>query len=62
MIKETTYHQEELRHGVCRECGEESDEILKGDGRCVDCIAADILYEETMNMSDEDFKEYINHL
>lgn len=62
MIKETTYHQEELRHGVCRECGQESDEILKGDGRCVDCIEADILYEMTMNTNDEEFQKYIKTL
>ena len=38
MITETTYFPFELEHGVCSSCGEESDEILISDGRCVDCI------------------------
>lgn len=55
MIEETIYLPCELEHGECRQCGEESDEILKGDGRCVDCIEADKFYEETMASEDEYF-------
>lgn len=54
MITETTYCPEELAHGVCSSCGEESDEILKGDGRCVDCIEEDKFINATMQMSDKD--------
>lgn len=35
---EFTYSQWELQTGICKCCGEESDEIVKGNGRCVDCI------------------------
>lgn len=48
MIDETIYTPDELTHGVCSDCGEESDEIVKGDGRCVDCVEADHFYELTM--------------
>lgn len=30
-------------------CGEKSNEILKGDGRCIDCIEAEKFYEMTMH-------------
>ena len=49
MISETIYTPDELTHGICTSCGEESDEILKGDGRCIDCIESDNFYEMTMN-------------
>lgn len=49
MIEETIYDISELTHGVCESCGEESDEILKGDGRCVDCIEEERFYRMTMN-------------
>ena len=59
MIEDKTYTPDELTHGVCTSCGEESDEILKGDGRCVDCIAADDFYEMTMSMNEEnDFRYF----
>lgn len=48
MITETTYSSWELEHGICKCCGEESDEILKGTGECLDCIEAENFYEETM--------------
>ena len=54
MVTETIYCPEDLTHGICESCGKESDEILKGDGRCVDCIEADKFYEETMNDPDVD--------
>ena len=54
MITETVYTPDELEHGVCSSCGEESDEILKGDGRCIDCIEADEFYEATMNYDPRD--------
>lgn len=46
---ETIYSRHELRSGKCHSCGEYSDEILKGDGRCIDCIEAEKFYEMTMN-------------
>ncbi len=48
MIEETIYDPSELTHGKCKCCGEESDEILKGDGRCIDCIEEEKFYNMTM--------------
>ena len=48
MIEETIYSLDDLEHGVCTSCGEETDEILIGDGRCLDCIEADKFYNMTM--------------
>lgn len=48
MIKTRTYHTNELTEGVCKSCGQYNQEILVGDGRCLDCIEADLFYEETM--------------
>lgn len=48
MIETTTYSERELETGKCTSCGEESNEILIGDGRCIDCIEADEFYEQTM--------------
>lgn len=45
---ETTYHDFELEKGTCSCCSEESEEILIGDGRCVDCIEENKFFEETM--------------
>lgn len=47
MIVERTYHPSELHHGVCSYCGDESDEITK-EGLCVDCVEAELFYQETM--------------
>lgn len=48
MIVTRTYHADELTDGVCLCCGQHSLEILKGDGRCLDCIELDIFYDATM--------------
>lgn len=48
MITETTYGSADLESGVCISCGEKSDEILIGDGRCVDCIECELFYKMTM--------------
>lgn len=48
MMEETTYSPAELTSGTCTCCSEYSDEILIGDGRCVDCIEAEKFYDETM--------------
>ena len=50
MITETTYSPYDLESGTCISCGEKSDEILIGDGRCVDCIETELFYKMTMNM------------
>jgi NMD protein affecting ribosome stability and mRNA decay len=47
MIIERTYHPSELHHGVCSYCGDESDEITE-EGLCVDCVVAELFYQETM--------------
>ena len=50
MIEERIYDPSELKRGRCRNCGEMSNEILIGDGRCVDCIEEERFIEETMKM------------
>lgn len=47
MVVERIYHRSELNHGVCDYCGEESDEIT-GSGLCVDCVEAELFYQQTM--------------
>lgn len=41
----TTYSWDELTHGSCTCCGQISDEIVKTDGRRVDCIEDEKLFE-----------------
>lgn len=48
MITETTYLPSDLESGTCTSCSEQSDEILIGDGRCIDCIEEQKFFEETM--------------
>lgn len=48
MISETTYSESELESGKCTSCDEVNDEILEGDGRCVECIEEEKFYNETM--------------
>ena len=48
LYTETIYHKSDLRNGVCKSCGEHSEEILIGDGRCIDCIEEQKFYEATM--------------
>ena len=45
MAKKTkkTYKKSDLTTGVCWRCGEYSDKIVKGDGRCVYCFEEDEL-------------------
>ena len=49
MRTEVVYSRCDLKSGKCRSCGEKSNEILKGDGRCIDCIEAEKFYEITMH-------------
>ena len=48
MTTETIYTPYEPTSGHCRACGEESYEILIGDGRCLDCIEDEKFFKETM--------------
>lgn len=48
MKTEITYSEFDLTNGICKSCGEKSNEILIEDGRCVDCIEADKFYIESM--------------
>ena len=48
MKTETTFNSTELTTGVCTCCDEESNEIVIGDGQCVDCYMMNEFYEETM--------------
>ena len=48
MEENTTYEPIDLKSGKCTSCDEYSNEILIGDGRCVDCVEAEKFYNETM--------------
>jgi hypothetical protein len=48
MTEETIYSERDLETGKCTCCNEQSDEILIGDGRCIDCIEDEKFYEESM--------------
>ena len=48
MIEEVTYFAEDLTHGICRCCGEESDEIDINTGICIDCLEEQKFYEMSM--------------
>ena len=48
MMEETTYSPAELKKGRCKSCGEKSNEIVIGDGRCVECIEEEKFFNETM--------------
>lgn len=50
MIIETTYSIDDLRHGICKRCGEESHEIDTRTGWCIDCIEEERFYQESMRM------------
>jgi len=57
MTTETTYDSSDLESGKCKSCGDKTDEILIGDGRCIDCIEAQKFEDETYriwNGGDED--------
>lgn len=51
---ETIYNEHDLTSGKCKSCSEESKEILKGDGRCVDCVEEQKFVEMTLKMEEED--------
>jgi hypothetical protein len=57
MISETIYFQTDLEFGICTSCGEVSNEILKGDGRCLDCIEEEKFYKTTLEMEHPEFKD-----
>lgn len=45
---ETNYSKNNLTKGECTRCYKTSDEILIGDGRCVDCVDEQKSFEKTM--------------
>ena len=49
MVEERIYSQEDLHHGICNCCGEESDEITD-DGCCIDCIEEEIFINNSMKI------------
>ncbi|MCK9429833.1 MAG: hypothetical protein M0R17_07495 [Candidatus Omnitrophica bacterium] len=48
MKEERIYFNTELKRGKCTCCGIVSNEILVGDGRCIDCIEEENFFNETM--------------
>lgn len=58
-MRETFYDFTELTTGICSCCGEASHEILKGDGRCVDCIEEDLFIRESFSQhEDMEYTDY----
>lgn len=57
MIQTTDYFDRDLVDGECRSCSEQT-RVVKGDGRCPDCIEEQKFYDATMsglnNNSDEE--------
>ena len=58
MIIETTYSIDDLCHGICKRCGEESHEIDTRTGWCIDCIEEERFYQESMKMANRSFKDW----
>ena len=58
MIIETTYGIDDLRHGICERCGEESNEIDTRTGWCIDCIEEERFYQESMRMSNRSYSAF----
>lgn len=54
MIEERIYCKEDLHHGICECCGDESDEITE-DGRCVDCVEEELFIEQCSKMKPKYF-------
>lgn len=48
MIETTNHSEFDLEKGTCTSCSEKSDEILKDDGRCIDCVEAQKFEDMTM--------------
>ena len=48
MIIEKTYSPNDLVHGICPCCGEESSEIDPRTGMCIDCIEEERFFYESM--------------
>ena len=48
MKSETTYNSRDFESGICSCCEEQSDEILIGDGRCIECIEDEKFYNQCM--------------
>ena len=58
MITEIYYDADDLMHGICESCCEESDEIDPNSGMCIDCIETARFYQESMRMADRSFKNW----
>ena len=67
MMTTVTYDPTELKRGKCTCCGERSSQIVKDDGRCVDCIEEAMFIEtveqqfrkyDTENYEDENLDEW----
>ena len=54
MKTETNYNRFDLKGGTCTSCGEVTDEILIGDGRCIDCVEEEKFFDETMKSEPPD--------
>jgi hypothetical protein len=50
---ERIYEYYELKSGTCSSCLEYSNEILKSDGRCIDCIEEEKFIDESLHIYKE---------
>ena len=57
MIEERIYLREDLHHGICECCNEESDEITD-NGLCVDCVEEQRFIEETKKKKPNHFNSF----
>jgi len=56
---ETIYSRYELEQGICTSCGDDTDEILITDGRCLDCIEEEKFINNTWELFNKDKSDEI---
>jgi hypothetical protein len=57
MTEESKYLQENLYKGKCSECGTWSTALVKGDGRCIDCIEDEEFYNYQLKLKQNEIKD-----
>jgi predicted ATP-dependent serine protease len=56
MKTKTTYSQFDLKKGICKCCGENSNKILIDDGRCTNCVEEEKFFEQIMRNKTKKYK------
>jgi hypothetical protein len=57
MIVEVTYQSSDLYRGKCSNCGEWTTTLVKGEGRCIDCIEDERFFDETMKIKQNEIRD-----